>query len=246
MATDLAAYKTPRFIAGLDVGQMHDATALAILDRQMVFVEGEMLPRFDARHLERLPLQTPYPVMVRGVRERLERLRVPCVLVIDATGVGRGVVDLFREGWTDYDHQAERLVTAPGKPAIIALTMTGAEHAKSEHWQEWTVPKLDIVMTFMVALQQRRFRAAEGPDADMLFKESQNFQWKKPKASGDPYLTWREGKQDDLLLAVAIAVWWGTRSAPPAGLPTGSMPQFATATGNVYAAMRQRTAGGRR
>lgn len=243
---DLAAYRTPRFIAGLDVGQMHDPSALIVLDRQMVLTDGLMLPRFDARHLERLPLQTPYPVMVRGVRAKLELLRAPCVLVIDATGVGRGVVDLFREGWTEWDPQAERLMTAPGKPAIIAVTLTGSEHPRSDRWDEWAVPKRDVVMTFMLTLQQRRFRAAKGPEADMLFKEGQNFQWKVSTAGNDLYGAWREGQHDDLLLAVAIAVWWGTRSAPPAGLPTGSRPQFATATGNVYAAMRQRAQAGRR
>lgn len=230
----LALHRPPRFLAGLDCGQMSDPSALAVLERQMVLTAGALEPRFDARHLERLPLQTPYPAMVKGVRERLERIGERCALIIDATGVGRGVVDMFREGWTDYDPLTLERRTLPGKPTIIAVTLTNAEQPRSERWDEWLVPKRDVVMAFMVALQQRRFRAAKGlPEAETLFREGQNFQWRVSKAGNDLYGAWREGQHDDLLLAVAIAVWWGERYCPRS-LPNAQI-QYATPTGNPLA-----------
>lgn len=242
MDTAAALYRPPRFLAGLDLGQQSDPTALAIMERQMLLDHGTLVPRFDTRYLERLPLQTPYPVMVKGVRERLEKLGERAVLVIDATGVGRPIVDAFREGWASSDTITGERLTLPGKPTIIAITITNAEHARSERWDDWYVPKRDLIMTFMVALQQRRFRVAAGlKDAETLFKEGQNFQWRVSKTGNDLYGAWREGQHDDLLLACAIAVWFGQRFAPTA-LPSSQGQAYATATSNPL----RRVAGGRR
>jgi hypothetical protein len=242
-----ALYTPPRFIAGLDVGQMADPTALAILERHLILQAGAMQPRFDARYLERVPLQTPYPVMVRGVRERLECLGERCVLVIDATGVGRGIVDLFREAWSVYHAATDSVVTMPSKPTVIAITLTNAEQARNERADEWYVPKRDVIMTFMVTLQQQRFRVAKDlPEAETLFKEGLHFQWKVSKAGNDLYGAWREGQYDDLLLAVAIGVWWGERYVPKA-LAGGQ--QYAKTASNPYARSGQVAAtgwGGRR
>jgi hypothetical protein len=207
----------PRFLVGLDIGQVSDPSALAVLERRFQPENGRYEPRFDARYLERLPLQTPYPAMVRGVRERLSYLAEPCELLIDATGVGRGIVDLFREGWVTYDDKTEQRIPVPGCPRVIAVSITAGEraHQDPDCWDEWYVPKRDVVMAFMVVLQQRRFRVAkELPEAAILFKEGQNFQWKVSKAGNDQYGAWREGQHDDLLLAVALPVWWGEKVKP--------------------------------
>lgn len=244
MAEQQALHRPPRFIVGLDVGMQHDPSALCVLERQMILgPRAELEPRFDARWLERVPLQTPYPVMVKNVRERLAALRAPCVLVIDATGVGLAVCDLFRDGWTSMDPVTQERITLDGKPTIIALTLTGGEQARSERWDQWTVPKREVVMAFMLALQQRRFRAAKGlPEAETLFKEGQNFTWKVSKAGNDLYGAWREGQHDDLLLAVAIAVYWGEKYAPRT-VPSSAGQAFAKAASNPLA---RRAVGGRR
>jgi hypothetical protein len=104
-----------------------------------------------------------------------------------------------------------------GKPTIIALTITpNAQQVRNDAWDTWYVPKQTLVMQFMLTLQQRRFVVAKGlPEAEVLFKEGQNFQWKVTEtASGDPYMQWRNTQHDDLLLACAVAVWYGERTAP--------------------------------
>jgi len=47
---------------------------------------------YRCRHLERLPLHTPYPEVVEHVGKLLGRFRDRPMLAVDATGVGRGVV----------------------------------------------------------------------------------------------------------------------------------------------------------
>jgi hypothetical protein len=209
MSEALTPYRPPRFIAGLDCGQLSDPSALILLERSMRLQYGQLEPYYFAGHLERLPLQTPYPAMVRGVRQRLERVGERCVLVIDATGVGRGVVDLFREGWATYDPLTMERRTLPGKPTIVALTLTGGEVHRAERWDEQSVPRRDVILRFMLALQQQRFQgAASLPELPTLIQEAKAFQWKKsPK--GDDYSAWSTGKHDDLLFATAIAVWYG-------------------------------------
>ena len=49
------------------------------------------------RHIERIPLGTTYPLIIDIVKSRVETplLQRKCHLVVDATGCGRPVVDLF-------------------------------------------------------------------------------------------------------------------------------------------------------
>ena len=86
------------YIAGLDIGQANDPSALCVIER--------VGPRLHVRHLERLPLGLPYPAQVERVAGVLDR--PPLVghvrLVLDATGVGRPVLDLFDESSELPDH----------------------------------------------------------------------------------------------------------------------------------------------
>jgi hypothetical protein len=82
----------------------------------------------------------------------------------------------------------------------------------------WNVPKRDLAGVVQVALQSRRLKvAAELPDAPVLMAELANFRVKISLASHDSYGAgtgeeWRENPHDDLVLAVAIALWAAQRS----------------------------------
>src|SRR5438132_13484668 len=52
-------------------------------------------PIFQVGHLERLPLGTTYPAIVAHVSRLLPKLPGHAELVIDFTGVGRPVFDMF-------------------------------------------------------------------------------------------------------------------------------------------------------
>src|SRR5687768_14128442 len=88
----------PYILAG-DLGQAQDPTALAVVRRDRVIDEasGKLVTAYRCQHLERFELGTPYPTIVSHVAAMLETPALcGSVLVLDATGVGRPVVDMFR------------------------------------------------------------------------------------------------------------------------------------------------------
>jgi hypothetical protein len=119
-------------------------------------------------------------------------------LIVDATGVGRPVVDSFR---------AQGLYP-------ISITIHGGDtvtgEAPAPEILNFRVPKRDLVGAVQTLLQNRRLRIAAGlPLADVLRKELLNFRIKiDPKTAHDSYSHWREGDHDDLVLATAVACWY--------------------------------------
>jgi hypothetical protein len=155
------------------------------------------------RHLERYELGMPYPEVIENVirlltrqpiRAHLEHTR----LLVDATGVGRPVVDSFRARGVHpisiLIHGGERVTQEVGVPGDIILR----------------VPKRDLVGVVQTLLQNRRLRIAERMAlSDVLRKELVNFRVKvDPKTAHDSYSHWREADHDDLVLAVACAAWY--------------------------------------
>jgi hypothetical protein len=83
------------YIAGLDLGQQADYSALAILERHER-PDGEHLNHL--RHLQRWPLGTSYVGIVEQVGALLRRPPLPgrTRLAIDVTGVGAAPFDMFQ------------------------------------------------------------------------------------------------------------------------------------------------------
>jgi hypothetical protein len=191
----------PVFLTGLDLRQTTDPTALAVLERTAIqpAPAGRRLFRYVCRHLERWPLGTSYPDIVARVKERFAAPPLKgSRLVVDNTGVGRAVVDMLRQA----------KVTQHLHPVTITSGFTVTFESGSAH-----VPKKDLVGVLQVLLQTRRFQVVPTlPEAATLLQELQNFRVKVTAAGNDAYAAWRENLHDDLVLAVAIAAWWGERS----------------------------------
>jgi hypothetical protein len=202
MATDL--------IMGLDLGQAADHSALAILSESPVLESdgriatdhrGGILFRFDCVHLERFPLGTDYPAIIGRVEElvRSPRLQPRPRLVIDATGAGRPVVDLF--------------LNAKLPVEIAPLTITAGSEVREARWNVTTtraywVPKIELVSTVQALLQTRRLRVVPRLAlADVLKSELLGFKIKITSSANEAFGAWREGAHDDLVLAVAMAAW---------------------------------------
>ena len=94
-----------KFFLGLDLGQTCDFSTIAVLERAelmgnwdpVIFAwEKRILLRL--RHLERIPLGTPYPDVVQRVKNVTRQVATGglCDLAVDGTGVGRPVIDLLR------------------------------------------------------------------------------------------------------------------------------------------------------
>jgi hypothetical protein len=213
------------YFVGVDLGQASDFTALAVLERGRVPGTPTMVPgyriahpgggsspgtpipasgpegwTFKCRHLERLRLGTSYPAVADRVREILAApaLENESQLVVDATGVGRPVLDMLRQR----------------KLEPVAVSIHGGDQTTYDNG--WRVPKRDLVSVIQVLLQTDRFHVAEAlPEWPLLQRELLNFKVKiDPLTAHDSYGAWREGTHDDLVLAVAIAAWWGMRCEP--------------------------------
>ncbi|MBN9520564.1 hypothetical protein J0H58_18925 [bacterium] len=155
----------------------------------------------QSRHLERFQLGTGYPEIVAGVKGLFAAPPLAGSRpVVDATGVGRAVVDMLKGG---------------GVAARVTPWTITAGHRMGNG----TVPKKDLVGSVQAVLGTRRLKIAPGlPLAEVLAKELESFRVKVTADRNETFESWRERDHDDLVLALALAVWTGERLGPP--LPT--------------------------
>ncbi|MBP7676162.1 MAG: hypothetical protein KBB14_07560 [Thermoanaerobaculia bacterium] len=151
-------------------------------------------PVFHLRYLERTPPGCSYAKLVQRVKSIQKGLREP-TLAIDATGVGQAAVELFRQ---------EEL-----NPWVVTIT-AGDEAA--EAGMNARVPKRDVISTAQVLLQTGRLKIARDlPTAQLLLRELQGFRMNVDLKRTNESLVWREGANDDLVLALCVGLWIGER-----------------------------------
>ncbi len=187
------------FVLGADLGQSTDPTAIAVLEHCKFFnrhvggIRTQIAERFDVRHLARLPLGLSYPSVVQEVQLLISRkpLAGRCELIIDETGVGRAVADIF-----------DSTGLKPTRVSIPAGT------DQSRHGlRGWHVAKQILISTLDARLHTGELRfAAELLEAGAMQEELKDFR-RKVSAAGRYAYEARVGKHDDLVLAVAIALW---------------------------------------
>jgi hypothetical protein len=94
------------YFLGVDLGQSHDFSTIAVVERAELGKEWDAAlfayrkaTELRLRMLERIPLGTPYPEVTARVAEVTHARALAAGtrhLPVDATGVGRPVVDLLR------------------------------------------------------------------------------------------------------------------------------------------------------
>jgi phage FluMu gp28-like protein len=180
------------FFVGLDLGQRQDFSAVAVVER-------EEQRNMRVRHLERLPLGTPYARVVSRVGEimRHPALAQASRLVVDATGVGAPVVEMLRAF----------------RPAfrVTAVTITAGEHANGRG-EEWHVPKKDLMAGLQVLLENGQLKIPRKLlEAGALVRELTDIRL-NPRSGGHVAMGAEGyGEHDDLALAVALACWRARR-----------------------------------
>jgi hypothetical protein len=178
-----------RFHVGVDLGQANDFTAIAVVEA----VAGGAEEALHVRHLERFR-NTLYPDVAERVGALMDspQLEGKASLVIDATGVGPAVTDIF---------------TKRGR-SFKAVKIHGGD-SESREGSIYRVPKRNLVSALQVALQTGTLKIASSLElAEVLRQELLNFRIKINLSTGhDSYEHWREGDHDDLVLAAAMAVW---------------------------------------
>jgi hypothetical protein len=185
------------FLIGLDLGQSMDYSALVVMEQTL---RPPAQPTYAVRHLVRWPLDTAYPRIIQDVVGLLAwpPLVGRSELLADRTGCGAPVIDSLRQAGL----------------TLVAVSLHGGDTV-SHTGLNYRTPKRDVVGAVQVVLQQRRLHFAEAlPLTAVLTQELLNFKVKiDPATAHDSYSAWRERDHDDLVLALALAVWWGEMQA---------------------------------
>jgi hypothetical protein len=199
------------YFAGLDLGQKQDPAALAVVEWAECGGAGDAAAfehgnpsSLSLRHLERMPLGTPYPEVVERVSYTMRSRQLAGGerrhLVVDGTGVGPAVVDLLRR-----EDLHSRLWP-------VTITRGDTERYADEYYR---VPKRDLIVGLQVLMQRGGLQIAEGmKEGATLVKEMAEMRVKISGSAHEQYGAWRSGEHDDLVLAVALACW-GVRKAAP-------------------------------
>lgn len=188
----------PDYFIGLDLGQVSDFTALAVVERRLAESEPEEVG-YSLRHLRRWPLGTPYTEIVPAVTALAGGAALRgSPLLVDQTGVGRALVDLLRRS------------SVAGR--VVPVTITGGQAITITEEASFHVPKKELVTCLQLLLQGRQLKMARSlPDAGILVRELQDFQVRVTAAAHETFGAWGDGRHDDLVLAVALACWWAER-----------------------------------
>lgn len=209
---------------GADIGQKRDPTAIVICEYEVVAIDDGGVPvdpsglvadflnlitgvddpplqdtRYIVRALERLPLNTSYPAVARRLqaicRAMARRPHAEVYLAVDATGVGRPIVDLVRDELDDDVH-------------LTAVSITGGEKCPNNPLQraEITMGKVWMVSRLQALLQSRRIRMPRTADAQGLATELLDFEIKVSRDGHDEMGAFKTGTHDDLVTALGLSV----------------------------------------
>jgi len=197
------------YFIGVDLGQSEDYTALAVVERRETAGEFDgalwahrRVETLWLRHLERVQLGTSYPdVVERLVRvAQTEPLAGQCTMVVDATGVGRPVVDQLK-------------AAKPGC-SILPVLILGVEW-ESQDRGCYRVPKKDLVTGLELLLENEHLAVAQGlRQWPALKEEMMEMKVRKTEGGREQFGVTRAGQHDDLVLATALACWAARKVTP--------------------------------
>lgn len=154
-----------------------------------------MWPKMIVRWINRK--QCSYPQLIEETKTRLSDPAIAnnVIHLVDATGVGVPTIDFMRESGLD----------------PLGIWITGGRQAGSNA-TGLTVPKVELINALQLALDANMIEFAQGLNPEIvkqLIHEFGTFKEKKTTKTGaKTYEAWRESDHDDLILALAIAVWW--------------------------------------
>jgi hypothetical protein len=119
------------------------------------------------------------------------------VLVVDQTGVGQAVIDC--------------LVEAQLSATMVPIMITSSWGKSRTDGKQWFVPKRELVFCLQRLLRSKRIQIASLPERAALAQELMAFQVRVTKSGNETFAARSERDHDDLVLAVALATWWGKR-----------------------------------
>ena len=190
--------KAGQHIVSLSLGGVAEPSAVVVIDPRTEFGRREKQTKkrdsenhFDVTHIERFPAGLPIPTVVASVAKIMsdKRLAKNCHLLLDITSTGAAPLRVFKSSGL--------------YPESIDLTNTGSEEHTGGVQR---VPLRDVIGAAQVVFQTRRLDVAEDLKlASTLLGDFQSYDHKR----ADRGLDLRGGRNSDIVLALAVALWWG-------------------------------------
>lgn len=192
-------------VFGCDIGQRRDPSAIAVAELERREIGDKIETNFTIRHLERLQLGTPYPSVAKRFGEVVHRAHykvkdhwrhVVITIYVDATGVGKPVIDLLREHITRW------------RVAEVYFTYGDRRNETLEKGvQSVSLGKAYLVSRLQALLQTGRVQIPRNHrEADALVQELLDYEIRVDENANDRYGAFRVGTHDDLVTALGLAV----------------------------------------
>ena len=196
------------YLLGMDFGSQQDYTTHGLIRRHPVqkdlnrpLTPDNLTMQYHLVFLDRYPLGTPYPQLIAHTQRIMadDKIRDNVILIPDATGVGLPIIQQMR---------------MQNLSPMIPIAIHGG-NAVSEKQDNFSVPKRDLVSSITMVMQTRRLKvAANIKYKDQLIKEMQNFKLKMTKSGNDTYEALTQSIHDDLVMCVAMPIWYAERFMP--------------------------------
>jgi len=179
---------------GIDIGQKHDPTAIAVMEMEWRTVDGTREDHWIERHIERLPLGTSYPAIAIRLKEIVGNVRGRAVEVgatyVDATGVGQPVVDVLKAAGV----------------RVTPVYFTYGDRRKENEDRSITLGKAWLVSRLKALMQTGRVHLAHSAEMDAMQRELLDYEIRVDEQANDRYGAFRVGSHDDLVTALGLAV----------------------------------------
>jgi hypothetical protein len=191
-------------LVGLSVRQ-GAPTGIAVLEKTKVRIEGERgrIPYYRCRYLRRFLSDTSYPALLDDLHSILGVFNHPNLVVEAGTGI-RSVAAMFRKA---------RL---PARIQPVEVKVTAEDGHVGDLWR---VGKGTLIETSRQVLQERRVTFDERmppevlrttPPVRTVYHALLTYPFESSPAANDAFAS-RDGEYDDLVLAMALACWYGER-----------------------------------
>ena len=192
------------YIISLDPAQLHDYSALAVLECSLDNNNNNIYRLVSLNRKQRLP----YTDIVAWSKKVFENpkfqqgfqqdITSPPVFILDVCGVGRAIADML---------------TAAGVKSI-GIQLTGGETATRDG-DTWRVSKSFVVGKFLGAWDEGRVLMPSKASFLNLFRTELLAFRGEMSSQGRARFEAAQGEHDDLIMAVAQAVWWAESRPKP-------------------------------
>ncbi len=193
----LSAEKSTRI--GIDIGQKRDPSAVCVAELEPRAVGRRVETHYLVRHLERLPLGTPYPEVAQRIDAVVSAVQsrsgAPPTVLVDGTGVGQPVVDLL---------QAQR---AWGR-SLVAVTFTAGRKWKLRRGVplRLSLGKESLASRLQALLQGGRIHLPGTREGKALAAELMGYEIRVDEGGHARFGAFRSGTHDDLVTALGLVV----------------------------------------